>query len=35
MRNRFIAALAEDVVFAFIAPGGSLSNLAEDVKLGH
>lgn len=32
MRNRFVAALAEEVVFAFIAPGGSLVNLAEEVR---
>ncbi len=30
-RNRFVASLAEEVVFAFIAPGGSLSRLAEEL----
>ena len=30
-RNRFIAALAEEVVFAFVSPGGSLSRLAQEV----
>ena len=30
-RNRFVAALADEVVFAFIAPGGSLSRLAEEL----
>ena len=31
-RNRFVAAVAEDVVFAFITPDGSLPNLAEEVR---
>lgn len=30
-RNRFVAALADEVVFGFIAPGGSLSRLAEEL----
>jgi hypothetical protein len=30
-RNRFIAALADEVVFAYISPGGSLSLLAEGI----
>lgn len=30
-RNRFVAALADEVVFAFIASGGSLSRLAEEL----
>jgi hypothetical protein len=30
-RNRFVAALADEVVFAYIAPGGNLSRLAEEV----
>jgi len=30
-RNRFVAALADEVVFAFVSPGGSLSRLAEEV----
>ena len=30
-RNRFVAALADEVVFAFVSPGGSLSGLAEEV----
>jgi len=30
-RNRFVAALANEVVFAYIAPGGSLSRLAEEI----
>lgn len=30
-RNRFVAALADEVVFAFVSPGGSLSRLAEQV----
>jgi predicted Rossmann fold nucleotide-binding protein DprA/Smf involved in DNA uptake len=30
-RNRFVAALADEVVFAYIAPGGSLSKLSEEV----
>lgn len=30
-RNRFVASLADEVVFAFIAPGGSLSRLAEEL----
>jgi predicted Rossmann fold nucleotide-binding protein DprA/Smf involved in DNA uptake len=30
-RNRFIAALADEVIFAFISPGGSLSLLAEEI----
>jgi|SRR5665213_1714211 len=30
-RNRFIAALADEVVFAYIAPGGSLSLLSREV----
>jgi predicted Rossmann fold nucleotide-binding protein DprA/Smf involved in DNA uptake len=31
-RNRFVAALADEVVFAYIAPGGSLSGLADEVS---
>jgi predicted Rossmann fold nucleotide-binding protein DprA/Smf involved in DNA uptake len=31
-RNRFVAALADEVVFAYIAPGGSLSRLADEVS---
>lgn len=30
-RNRFVASLADEVVFAFIAPGGSLSRLSEEL----
>lgn len=30
-RNRFVAALADEVVFAFISPGGSLWHLADEV----
>jgi hypothetical protein len=30
-RNRFIAAVAEKVIFAFVSPGGSLSILAEEI----
>jgi predicted Rossmann fold nucleotide-binding protein DprA/Smf involved in DNA uptake len=30
-RNRFVAALADEVVFAYMAPGGSLSHLADEV----
>lgn len=30
-RNRFVAALADEVVLAFITPGGSLSRLAEEI----
>jgi predicted Rossmann fold nucleotide-binding protein DprA/Smf involved in DNA uptake len=30
-RNRFIAALADEVIFAFISPGGSLSLLVEEI----
>ena len=30
-RNRFVAALADEVVFAFISPGGSLSLLAGEL----
>ena len=30
-RNRFVAALADEVVFAYIAPGGSLSHLRDEV----
>jgi predicted Rossmann fold nucleotide-binding protein DprA/Smf involved in DNA uptake len=29
-RNRFVAALAHEVIFAFISPGGSLSRIAEE-----
>lgn len=29
-RNRFVAALADEIVFAHIAPGGSLSRLADE-----
>lgn len=32
-RNRFVAALADEVVFAFVSPGGSLSTLAEEVSI--
>ena len=31
-RNRFIAALADEVVFAYIAPGGTLSVLASELS---
>ena len=31
-RNRFIAALADDVVFGFVAPGGSLARLQDEVR---
>ena len=31
-RNRFVAALAEEVVFAYASPAGSLSQLAEDIS---
>jgi hypothetical protein len=30
-RNRFVAALADEVVFAYLAPGGGLSRLADEV----
>jgi predicted Rossmann fold nucleotide-binding protein DprA/Smf involved in DNA uptake len=30
-RNRFVAALADEVVFAFVSPGGRLSRVAEEV----
>lgn len=30
-RNRFVAALADEVVFAFVSPGGSLSLLADEL----
>lgn len=30
-RNRFVAALADEVVFAFVSPGGSLSRLNEEL----
>ncbi len=30
-RNRFVAALADEVVFAYISPSGSLSRLADEV----
>jgi predicted Rossmann fold nucleotide-binding protein DprA/Smf involved in DNA uptake len=30
-RNRFIAALADEVIFAFISPGGSLALLAQEI----
>ncbi len=30
-RNRFVTALADEVVFAFISPGGSLSLLADEL----
>lgn len=30
-RNRFVAALTDEVVFAFISPGGSLSLLADEL----
>lgn len=30
-RNRFVAALADEVVFAFVSPGGSLSRLADEL----
>lgn len=30
-RNRFVAALADEVVFAYVAPGGSLSLLSSEV----
>lgn len=30
-RNRFVAALADEVVFAYIAPGSSLSHLRDEV----
>jgi predicted Rossmann fold nucleotide-binding protein DprA/Smf involved in DNA uptake len=32
-RNRFVAALAGEVIFAFISPGGSLSLLAEEIAM--
>lgn len=31
LRNRFIAALAEEVVFAYITPGGNLAQLSDEV----
>jgi predicted Rossmann fold nucleotide-binding protein DprA/Smf involved in DNA uptake len=31
LRNRFVAALADDVVFAFVSPDGSLSHLAKEI----
>jgi hypothetical protein len=30
-RNRFVCAVADEVVFAFISPGGNLSMLAKEV----
>jgi len=30
-RNRFVAALADEVIFAFISSGGRLSRVAEEV----
>lgn len=30
-RNRFVAALADEVVFAYVTPGGSLSGLVQEV----
>jgi len=30
-RNRFVAALADEVIFAFVSQGGSLSRLAKEV----
>jgi len=30
-RNRFVAALADEVVFAFISPGGNLTRLADEI----
>ena len=30
-RNRFVAALADEVVFAFVSPGGGLSLLADEL----
>jgi len=30
-RNRFVAALADEVVFAYVAPGGSLARLADEI----
>lgn len=30
-RNRFVAAVADEVVFAFVSPDGSLSRLAEEI----
>lgn len=30
-RNRFVVALADEVVFAFVSPGGSLSLLADEI----
>jgi predicted Rossmann fold nucleotide-binding protein DprA/Smf involved in DNA uptake len=29
-RNRFVAALADEVIFAFVSPGGSLSRIADE-----
>lgn len=31
-RNLFIAALADDVVFGFVAPGGSLARLQDEIR---
>ena len=31
-RNRFIAALADEIVFGFVAPGGSLARLREEIQ---
>jgi hypothetical protein len=30
-RNRFVAAMADEVVFAYISPGGSLARLANEI----
>lgn len=31
-RNRFIAALAEEMVFAYISPGGNLAGLRDEIR---
>lgn len=31
-RNRFIAALADEIVFGFVAPGGSLARLRDEIQ---
>ena len=31
-RNRFVAAMANEVVFGFIAPGGNLAGLRDEIQ---
>jgi hypothetical protein len=32
-RDRFIMALADEIVFGFIAPGGSLARLRDEIRV--